>query len=120
VLKAWGLGRRLKGTVSLKLSARTLSVGDMLTISATLQSTSPRPQALLIDYAVHHMKASGQTAPKVFKGWVLELAAHETRELCKIHSLRPITTRRCHAGRHVIDIRINGEALAEREFVLRT
>jgi 3-methyladenine DNA glycosylase AlkC len=120
VLKAWGLGQRFKGSVTLKLSARTLAVGDTLTITTTLHSSSPRAQKLVIDYTVHHMKASGQTSPKVFKGWVLELAPHETRELRKAHSLRPITTRRYHAGRHAIDLRVNGEKLAERDFDLRT
>ena len=119
VLKAWGLGQRFKGSVELKLAPRKLSVGDTLTITASLQSTSARRQKLVIDYAVHHMKASGVTTPKVFKGWVLELAPHETRVLSKSHSLRPITTRRYHPGRHAVDIRVNGEPLAERDFVLR-
>ena len=119
VLKAWGLGQRFKGSVELKLAPRKLAVGDTLTITASLQSTSARRQKLVIDYAVHHMKASGVTTPKVFKGWVLELAPHETRVLSKSHSLRPITTRRYHPGRHAVDIRVNGEPLAERDFVLR-
>jgi hypothetical protein len=120
VLKAWGLGQRFKGSVELKLAPRKLSVGDTLTITATLQSSSARRQKLVIDYTVHHMKANGVTSPKVFKGWVLELAPHETRMLSKRHSLRPITTRTYHAGRHAVDIRVNGEPLAEREFQLLT
>jgi 3-methyladenine DNA glycosylase AlkC len=120
VLKAWGLGRKFNGTVSLQLSARTLAVGDTLTISTRLHSNSAHKQTLLIDYAVHHMKANGQTSPKVFKGWLLELAPHASRELHKTHSLRPITTRRYHAGRHTVEIRVNGQALAEQAFVLRT
>jgi 3-methyladenine DNA glycosylase AlkC len=120
VLKAWGLGQRFKGNVALNLSGRSVAIGDTLTLTATLQSTSARTQKLVIDYAVHHVKANGQTTPKVFKGWALELAPHETRVLNKRHSLRLITTRQYHAGRHHIDIRVNGETLAEREFVLRT
>jgi len=119
VLKAWGLGQRFKGSVELKLAPRKLGVGDTLTITASLQSSSTRRQRLMIDYAVHHVKANGATTPKVFKGWVLELAPHETRVLRKSHSLRPITTRRYHPGRHAVDIRVNGQALAERHFELR-
>jgi hypothetical protein len=89
-------------------------------LAVTLQSTSTRRQKLLVDYAVHHMKANGQTTPKVFNGWVVELAPHETRVLGKQHALRPITTRRYHAGHHGVDIRVNGEVLAERPFELRT
>ncbi|MEY2874164.1 MAG: hypothetical protein RLZZ373_1535, partial [Pseudomonadota bacterium] len=62
----------------------------------------------------------GQTTPKVFKGWTLELAPRETRVLSKRHSLRVITTRQYHAGQHAIDIRVNGETLAERAFVLQS
>ena len=120
VLKAWGLGQRFKGEVTLVLSARRITLGDTLTLTATLQSTAARRQKLAVDYAVHHMKASGETAPKVFKGWVLELAPHETRVLEKRHTIRPITTRRYHAGSHAIDLRVNGEALAEKTFELRT
>jgi len=119
VLKAWGLGQRFKGSVELKLAPLKLGVGDTLTITASLQSSSTRRQRLMIDYAVHHVKANGATTPKVFKGWVLELAPHETRVLRKSHSLRPITTRRYHPGRHAVDIRVNGQALAERHFELR-
>jgi 3-methyladenine DNA glycosylase AlkC len=120
VLKAWGLGQRFKGRVTLMLSARSVAIGDTLTVTATLQSTSARAQKLVIDYAVHHMKANGQTTPKVFKGWAVELAPHETRVLNKRHSLRLITTRQYHAGKHSLDIRVNGDTLAERDFVLRT
>jgi 3-methyladenine DNA glycosylase AlkC len=120
VLKAWGLGQPFKGSAALKLSARKVALGESLALAVTLQSTSARRQQLLVDYAVHHMKANGQTNPKVFKGWVVELAPHERRVLNKQHALRPITTRVYHPGRHAVDIRVNGEVLAERNFVLRT
>jgi 3-methyladenine DNA glycosylase AlkC len=120
VLKAWGLGQRFKGEVALALSHRKLAIGDSLTLTATLQSSSARAQKLVVDYAVHHLKANGQTTPKVFKGWTLELAPHVTRVLSKRHSLRVITTRQYHAGQHAIDIRVNGETLAERAFVLQS
>ena len=73
----------------------------------------------MIDYAVHHVKANGSTSPKVFKGWTLDLAAHEQSELKKSHSMRMVTTRRYHAGRHVVDLRVNGEAVASASFDLR-
>ena len=119
VLKAWGLGQRFKGTATLTLSPRTVLLGGSLQLALTLTSTSARRQKLVVDYAVHHVKANGQTAPKVFKGWVLELAAHECRELGKKHVLKPITTRRYHAGPHAIDIRVNGVVVAEGGFALR-
>ncbi len=119
VLKAWGLGRPLKGEATLTLSARRVAVGGSLGIRLEVVSRSARTQKLAIDYAVHHVKANGATSPKVFKGWVIELGAHETRTLHKNHSLRPVTTRRYHAGTHAVDVRVNGEVLASAPFELR-
>jgi 3-methyladenine DNA glycosylase AlkC len=117
-LKAWGLAQGLRGTVRLKLSKQRVALGDSLELAVTLESSSPRPQKLAIDYAVHHVKANGETSPKVFKGWTLELGAHEQRKLRKTHSLRPVTTRTYHAGRHMIELRINGRIAVDAEFNL--
>jgi hypothetical protein len=68
---------------------------------------------------VHHVKANGEATPKVFKGWVLTLAPRESRVLRKTHSLRPVTTRRYHAGRHAVELRVNGQVVARAAFDLR-
>ncbi len=118
-LKAWGLGQRLRGEATLVVSPKRIVVGDSLALDIVVRSTSPRAQKLVIDYAVHHVKASGETSAKVFKGWAIELAGHEERSLNKRHSMRPITTRTYHAGRHAVDLRINGEVVASAGFELR-
>ena len=119
ILKAWGLGKRFAGEASLALSPKRVQLGESLTMTLVLHSTAKRTQKLVIDYAVHHVKASGERTPKVFKGWAFELAAGESRTLVKRHSMREVTTRRYHAGRHAIDLRINGEVLTEAEFDLK-
>ncbi len=119
ILKAWGLGQRLRGEARLTVSPKRIAVGDSLGLDIVVRSASPRAQKLVIDYAVHHVKASGETSAKVFKGWVIELAGHEERSLNKRHSMRPITTRTYHAGRHAVDLRINGEVIASAAFELR-
>ena len=118
MLKAWGLGERLRGKAELRLSVRKVAVGDSFTLTATLQSTAARSQKLVVDYAVHHVKANGDTSAKVFKGWTVDLAAREERTLVKTHSMRLITTRRYHAGAHAVDLRINGEIVASAQFQL--
>ncbi len=119
VMGAWGVGERLEGRASLALSSHRATVGDSLQLQAHVRSTAQSVQRLAIDYAVHHVKASGDTSAKVFKGWVLELAAGEERELLKKHSLKPITTRRYHAGVHRIELLINGQPAAEANFDLK-
>ena len=118
VLAAWGLGQAFRGRVSLALSPTRVTVGDELLLTVQLHGTAKGPQRLAIDYAVHHVKAAGHTTPKVFKGWVIELAPGETRQLAKRHSLKAVTIRRYHPGRHVVDLRINGQVLAEAAFDL--
>lgn len=118
VLKAWGLARPLRGEATLAVAPRRVQVGDVLTLSVTLTSASARVQALQVDYAVHHVKASGATSAKVFKGWQLSLGPGERRVLTKRHSMRAVTTRRYHAGRHEVDLRVNGEVRATAFFDL--
>ena len=118
VLQAWGLGEAFGGHATLQLSAATVTVGDSLQLTVQLHSNTQAPQRLAIDYAVHHVKAGGHSTAKVFKGWVLALAPGETRQLVKRHSLKAITTRRYHPGVHALDLRINGQVVAEAGFTL--
>lgn len=118
VLQAWGLGAAFCGRASLQLSTDQLTVGDTLQLTVQLDSSAQTPQRLAIDYAVHHVKAGGHTTPKVFKGWVVELAPGESRQLLKRHSMKAITTRRYHPGAHALDLRINGQAVAKAGFEL--
>ena len=118
MLALWGASTPFAGTARLALSPRRVRVGDSLAMRLTLHSAVKQPQALLIDYAVHHVKAHGGTSAKVFKGWGITLAAGQSRTLERSHSMRAVTTRRYHAGRHAIDVRINGQVVARAEFSL--
>jgi hypothetical protein len=83
-----------------------------------LQSTAQGPQSLVIDYAVHHVKADGSTSPKVFKGWQRVLAPGEVCELARQHPVKPISTRRYYPGAHRVVVQVNGQAVAEAAFDL--
>ncbi len=118
VLAAWGLGRPLRGSAALAIAPARIVLGDSVTLTLVLTSTSPQPQLLAIDYAVHHVKADGLTRPKVFKGWAVTLPPRGTLTLSKRHAVRPITTRRYHAGRHAVDVQVNGRGMASAAFTL--
>ena len=118
ILKAWGLGQKLRGDAGLKVAPKRVAIGDGIELAVALKSTARRAQKLVVDYAVHHVKANGGTTAKVFKGWVLELGAGEERLLRKRHSLKLITTRRYHPGRHAVDLLVNGETVASAAFDL--
>lgn len=118
VLKAFGLGHRFQGQVTLAVSPPRITLGEAVTLQIELRSNARRAQALLIDYAVHHVKAAGHRTAKVFKGWRIELAPGEARTLVKRHAVKPITTRIYHAGPHAVDLRVNGQVVAEAGFEL--
>lgn len=96
-----------------------VTFGTTLDLSATLTSTAPGPQKLIVDFSVFFRKANGQLAPKVFKWAMLELAPGETRQLRKSHPIRPITTRRYYAGEQAVSVQINGKTLFKAPFFLQ-
>lgn len=119
MLRAWGLGAPLRGTARIEVAPARIRLGDSLTLQVTLQPRGRAAQTLVVDYAVHHVKANGGTTPKVFKGWSVELPPGAERVLRKTHPVRPITTRRYFSGAHRVELLINGRCVAEAEFELR-
>lgn len=118
VLAAWGRGAALAGTASLALSPTHIDFGGTVMLALTITSSVPHEQALTIDYIVHHVKANGQSSPKVFKGWNALVPPNATVTLTKRHAVKPITTRRYYAGAHRVVIQANGTAVAEASFDL--
>ncbi len=119
-LAAWGLGRAFRGTASLAVSPAQIVESGTVTLEVSLASGARSAQTLVVDYAVHHVKANGDTSAKVFKGWTFVLPAGEARTLVKRHSMRPITTRRYYSGWHRVQVQINGKPVAEAGFELGT
>jgi 3-methyladenine DNA glycosylase AlkC len=119
VLAAWGLGTPFRGRAELVLEPARITLGDSITLTLALTSSATKPQPLVVDYLVHHVKADGKLSPKVFKGWKLELPAKEQVVLHKRHALRPITTRRYYGGLHLVEVQVNGVKVAEGAFTLQ-
>lgn len=118
VLAAWGLGAPLRGKVTFALEPGRIELGEAIELSLVIHATAKTPQRVIVDYAVHHVKADGGSAAKVFKGWALELGPGETRALRKRHAVKPITTRKYYAGKHRVEVLVNGRPVGEAAFVL--
>ena len=118
VLRAWGLANGLRGQATLALDPPRVSVGETVSLTLQLRSTSPRKQRLAIDYAVHHVMARGGTSARVFKGWQIELAPYAELVLTRRHSMKAVTTRRYHPGDHLVTVQANGRKVAEAAFEL--
>ncbi len=100
------------------VAPRRLTLGDALTISAQLTSTAKKLQKLVIDYTIHYVKQSGAASAKVFKWKEVALAPGEPLTLAKRQTIRDFTTRKHHAGKHVVELTVNGERFAEATFDL--
>jgi hypothetical protein len=85
-------------------------------VSFDLVSTAPQPQDLLIDYAVHFVKANGKPRPKVFKLRRLTLGAGALVRLEARISFASMTTRTPYPGSHRVELTINGKRCDLCEF----
>jgi 3-methyladenine DNA glycosylase AlkC len=116
-LKALGAGDRPKVSVgTVRLEPARVRIGGELRFTVDLASAGKRTQALLVDFAVHFVKANGEARPKVFKLRKLTLAPGDRVALGSTISFADMTTRRHYPGRHRLDLLINGVAHPLAEF----
>jgi 3-methyladenine DNA glycosylase AlkC len=116
-LRLLGFGK--KASVSLErvtFQPRRVKIGGRVTMTFTLRSTARAPQDLLIDAAVHFVKARGVTGTKVFKLKRLTLAPREQADLQTSFSLAIHTTRVPQPGVHAVDVIVNGQRIPAGSF----
>jgi hypothetical protein len=110
-LRILGFGGKARVAIeNLLIEPARVRIGGKVSVSFTLRSKSRETQDLLVDLAVHFVKAAGNTAPKVFKLERVRLAPREEVELQTKVSLAVHTTRVPRAGTHPVDVIVNGEA----------
>lgn len=86
--------------------------GGKVRFAAVVEARGEREQKLVIDLAVHFVKAKGQPSPKghakVFKLKATTLQPGERAEVGKTIDLADLTTRKHYPGWHAAELRING------------
>jgi 3-methyladenine DNA glycosylase AlkC len=92
------------------ITPQSAVIGGTLAVAFDVTNTTAQPQRVLVDFAVHYVKANGQARAKVFKLKTLDLAAHETQRVGKQVSLAEMTTRKHYPGVHRVEAIINGRA----------
>lgn len=110
-LRLLGFGK--KASVSIeraRFEPKRVAIGGRVSMSFVVRSKSRTPQDLLIDVAVHFVKARGNTAPKVFKLTRLTLPPRGESALSLSISLAVHTTRKPQPGVHAVDVVVNGKA----------
>ncbi len=76
-------------------------------------------QRVMIDYAIHFVKANGKRTPKVFKWKDTQLNATGGLVASRKHAIKPITTRTYYGGEHLLEIIVNGVSLGMQPFILQ-
>ena len=110
-LKVLGYGKAAQVALGgIQITPATAQMGRAVTIAFELTNTEPQAQDLLVDLAVHYVKASGQANAKVFKLKNLALAPGQTVRFAKKLSLAEMTTRTHYPGPHKVEVLLNGQA----------
>lgn len=117
-LAALGFGPPKLELEYFKITTPVVNFGEPLLFELGLTSTSKQSQPLIIDYAIHHRKANGNTTPKVFKWKTITLSQKESHAAIRKHPLRKITTRVYYPGTHRVEVLINGVSFGGGEFEL--
>ena len=118
-LAAIGAGHAAKVVIEdFTVTPQAVALGGRVRLSFDLVSLSPDSQRLVIDYKLHYVKKSGAAAPKVFKLKELTLGGGQRIAIERSQTIRDFTTRVHYAGRHEIDLLVNGACLARAYFEL--
>ncbi len=100
------------------LSKNKLFLEEDFIMEITLKNKENKDVRLVLDYIIHHVKANGQTSPKIFKWKNIYLTAGQELFLQKKHKIYPVTTRKYYNGLHKVDVTLNGQVIATQEFKL--
>ncbi|WP_423372496.1 DNA alkylation repair protein [Burkholderia sp. LMG 32019] len=93
-------------------------LGESITLACELQSTAETAQRLVVDYRIAYVKQNGDASPKVFKLKGLTLEPGQRVTLRHSRLMRDFTTRRHYAGRHEVELIVNGQVVARSFFEL--
>ncbi|MCV2221853.1 DNA alkylation repair protein [Pseudomonas mercuritolerans] len=113
------IGAGAKAEVELldvRVEPAVVRLGEAITLSFVVKSTVGHEQRLVIDYAIDYVKANGGVSGKVFKLKTLGLAGFGTEVVRRNQVIKDFTTRKHFAGRHGVQVMVNGEVLGSAAF----
>ncbi len=120
-LRVFGFNGKPKVKIkALRLNEREIRLNETLSFSLSLQSTAKADQKLMIDYKIFYQKKTGKALPKVFKWKEVDIKDKEELLLTKKQRFQDFTTRKHYPGRHRLEVLVNGEAVAHKDFYLLT
>jgi 3-methyladenine DNA glycosylase AlkC len=108
-LRLLGFGRAASVAVEdVRFTPARVPIGGRVAMGFTLRNRRREAQDLLVDVAVHFVKARGHAAPKVFKVTRCTLPPRGAAPMKTSFSLAVHTTRVPQPGTHVVEVLVNG------------
>src|SRR5688572_1631006 len=120
-LRLLGYGKKPAVAIEgVRFAPKRVAIGGRVSMSFVVRSESRTVQDLLVDLAVHFVKAGGKASKKVFKLKRVSLPPRGRVELTTTVSLAVHTTRKPNPGKHVVDVLVNGEPFRAGSFDVTT
>lgn len=115
-LESLGFAQGAEVVAQISLPERVV-IGEVLSFEAAIEVA--QGMDLVVDYALHFVKANGRTSRKVFKLKTLSATAATRVVLRKAHRLlAEATTYRLYPGVVKLDLMVNGQVVTSGEFDL--
>lgn len=96
--------------------SKVVGEGEKLEFSFFVKSNSVREQNLVIDYKIFFVRKNGKKIAKVFKLSNKKLRSYQKIKLHAAYSFVKKSTRKHYAGKHRIEILINGNIVKGEDF----
>lgn len=106
-----------QGQIQITQITKEVTWGGKLEFGIHIEAGISKPQNLMVDFVIWHLKANGKLTPKVFKWKVIEAFVDKSMHL-KSHSFKEVTTRKYYPGEHRLEIQINGQIQVAESFLL--
>ena len=103
---------------NLQVLPAKIQLGEKIELSFELRSLATTQQHLVVDYNIHYLKKFGAPSAKVFKLKTVDLPPQESLTFRRSQQIKDFTTRVHYAGRHQIEILVNGQVLGQTAFEL--
>ena len=97
---------------------KKIALGERLEFSFELLSEKKSEQKLVVDYIIHYVKKSGEGSAKVFKLKNITLKPSERLLIKGSRMMQDYSTRKHFAGKHILEIQVNGKVMASATFNL--
>lgn len=103
---------------NLCLDNDNINIGDYLEFNFQLQNHSKNDVKIRLEYAIYYRKRNGTRSKKVYKISEKNYAPKSQTIINRRQSFKLISTRKFHAGQHILSIIINGVEVDDISFEL--